>query len=1138
MTNLVKHLEEDLENRNRALDIASFIVEAPAGAGKTELLTQRFLKLLDTVDAPEEIIAVTFTNKAASEMKKRIMDSFSLDKANLPAHKLKTWELANAVMNRSKRLDWKLLENPGRLRIYTIDSLSSSLARQMPLMSRFGTQPNVSDYPAIYYEMAAMRTLAALEDKNHASLIEASLSYFDNDHARLIKLLSVMLEKRDQWLRLQNKLGHPERIGDALENLIRQDMQDLKRIFTHPLQQLLIPVAQYASAYVDKDSAIVNLSDWHEYLSCEPHELPIWRGVAELLLTGSNQLRMRADKNIGLTTEKGSEVHKENWKKVTDTLRQIPFAQETLARIRLWPDPYYEKEAWQIVEVLIQLLHLAVAQLWLVFKEHGEVDFVEIAQNALYALSEDGDTPTDLALKLDYQIKHLLVDEFQDTSPTQISLIEALTQGWQSGDGRTLFLVGDPMQSIYRFRKANVGLFLTAEKSGIGNLSLIPLKLWRNNRSHPKVIHWINEAFEGILPNEDSIARGAIRYRPFVETKEDVPDSGVYVHPLLDANPEELQESEINSKDDVRQLEANKIVEIIQSTRQQNPQAKIAVLVRARGHLRALVTHIRRHHPELDFQAVEIEELANRQVVQDLLSLTKALHHLADRIHWLAILRAPWCGLTLDDLHRLAGTNPYKTIHELMQDEAVLANLSTDGQNRLAHIKAVINEAIEQQGRQTKSRWIYGVWLMLGGHQCLWDAGDVRDVQAFFERIDEMDRAGNFSIEQLEVEVSQLYAAPDANASDKLQFMTIHKSKGLEFDTVILPGLDKRPNRDDAPLVIWEEVSSDTLVIHEPVTELIVAPMAPKWADEQNDASIYDYLMTLEKERASYESARVLYVAATRTEKSLHLLGAAKLDKHGQLYAPAGSFLENLWPALEKHFVYESLLDQMKTYRNSVILSNHDIETFVPKLVRLQNTSIPEVFTRETNKVSWDKTQAIVEETHEAIMETEIGILTHRYLQKMAEEGLDHWDEKRIEMICPAIKLYFERKQFTEKEAVEAQSQVQALLLKTLSTHEGQWILSNHTNAKSEMPIEFVESGEVKKSIIDRTFIEDGVRWIIDYKTTFRVLNHSPSMIQSIANEYADQLGGYERLFMHEGLRIQKAIYFVSIGQLVMLDSF
>ena len=93
------------------------------------------------------------------------------------------------------------------------------------------------------------------------------------------------------------------------------------------------------------------------------------------------------------------------------------------------------------------------------FAARGQVDFTEVAQARAARAGED-DAPTDLALALDYRIRHLLVDEFQDTSISQYELLARLTAGWQPGDGRTLFAVGDPMQSIYRFREAEVGVFL------------------------------------------------------------------------------------------------------------------------------------------------------------------------------------------------------------------------------------------------------------------------------------------------------------------------------------------------------------------------------------------------------------------------------------------------------------------------------------------------------------------------------------------------------------------------------------------------------------------------------------------------------------------------------------------------------
>lgn len=158
----------DARVREEALDPArSFIVQAPAGAGKTGLLIQRFLRLLATVRRPEEILAITFTRKAAGEMKRRVLEALQAAAGEAPAdapeNERRTRELARAALARDAECGWRLLENTARLRIQTIDSFNASLTRQMPVLARLGWQPGlVEDARELFHE-AAVRTLAALE---------------------------------------------------------------------------------------------------------------------------------------------------------------------------------------------------------------------------------------------------------------------------------------------------------------------------------------------------------------------------------------------------------------------------------------------------------------------------------------------------------------------------------------------------------------------------------------------------------------------------------------------------------------------------------------------------------------------------------------------------------------------------------------------------------------------------------------------------------------------------------------------------------------------------------------------------------------------------------------------------------------
>ncbi|MFW5432542.1 MAG: UvrD-helicase domain-containing protein [Methylophilaceae bacterium] len=1146
-------LQEDSLSRERALAPDSFIVEAPAGAGKTELLTQRFLKLLETVDSPEEIIAITFTNKAASEMKSRIMDSLQMaatgkmsELSDLP-HKQTTFKLGLTVLARSETLGWRLLDTPSRLRIYTIDSLSANLARQMPLLSRFGTQPGVRDDPRVHYEEAATRAIELLEHKDYGNAVHDALRYFDNDTYKLTQLLAEMLAKRDQWLSYTQSQNTAEAAEAALATMISADIQTAATALPDRLQQALMPVARFAAGNLDSEAAIALLLDWQTPIKAHPSALQHWRALADLLLTNSGTLRKALNKNIGLPATSDAKQYKESLLAIIATLQQTSGAEEAIARLRMLPKPQQDENTWQIIATLAQLLHIAVGELWLVFQAHGEVDFVEISNRSLLALEDISGNTTDLAMKLDYRIQHLLVDEFQDTSPSQIKLIQALTNGWQTDDGRTLFCVGDPMQSIYRFRKANVGLFLRVVEHGIGNIRLKSLKLWRNNRSTPAVVEWVNEAFAKVFPAQDSMVRGAIQYRPFVATKASETGAGVVVHAMLDnkatANVDDEGEEESLLPSDIRQLEADRIIEIIHETRASNPEAKIAVLVRARNHLKALVTEIRRNHPALSFQAVEIEELANRQIVQDLLSLSYALHQRADRVHWLAILRAPWCGMTLADLHALIANDKTSTLMQLMHDEARLQQLSDDGRTRLHHVREVLSQALQHQGRMSVSRWLHGVWLMLGGADCLWDAGDVRDVQAFFERIQQLEVIGQFSPQHLADEVEKLYAAPDAKADDTLQFMTIHKSKGLEFDTVILPGLDRKTGGNDQPLLLWEEVSSDEmshqtddinltvskLAVSNLITSnLIVAPYIPKELQD-NDVTPYDYLKLLEKERGAYEDARVLYVAATRAERCLHLLGAASIDVKGTTKAPKNTFLDMLWPIVQAQFTEAYAIKPNQLTQTS---ADTALEGFIPQLIRLDKPAIPPVLTTAPKEAvksldSGDKTEDC------NTLDADVGFLTHFYLQLVADSGIKNWSASRVNTLSPAMQRWFKQRSYDTKKSELGAARVNTLLQTTLDSEQGRWVLQDRDSAASELAIEYATQQAVTKRIIDRTFIVDGMRWIIDYKSLALASDTTDAELKTAAGQYKEQLDGYEKLFKDEGLPTQKAIFFVSLGKMV-----
>ncbi len=1112
--NAAEVLELDAQNRLRALDLSSFIVEAPAGAGKTELLTQRYLKLLQTVNAPEEIIAITFTNKAAAEMRLRILDSLlKADSKEMPTqpHKQITYDLSLKALQQSKQKNWQLIENPSRLRIFTIDSLCAHLARQMPLMSRFGAQPQVTTDAGVLYAQAAEQALALVNGTEHGDLVKTALRYVDNDMNQLKNLLIKMLEKRDQWLHHAQHEVDAEQLQQTLRYLVEQELEVAAQAVPFRLQHLLMPTARFAASNLPCDHPLALFVDWETPLAQKQEALPMWCALAELLLTAGGEPRKEGGLNVRLgfpATDEGR-AQKSALMEIIHAVEDV----SALYRVKSLPDLSNENASWQIITTLSKLLTLAVAELWLVFQRAGEVDFVEIAQRATHALSDHFGEPTELALKLDYQIQHLLVDEFQDTSPSQVALIEQLTLGWQYDDGRTLFAVGDPMQSIYRFRKANVGLFIDAAVNGIGNIYLERLQLYRNNRSCPAIIDWINQTFAPIFPQQDEVTQGAIHYRPFIATKQDMPEAGVMMHPLIKQADENYEAA--------AQREAEAVIRVIQQERSNHPGQKIAVLVRSKKHLSHLVSQLRRDHQDIPFQAVEIEALEGRQIVQDLLSLMHALHHRADRVHWLAVLRAPWCGLTLHDLYKLAGREHHRTIWSLMQDGDVVSSLTADGQARLLHIREVLAEAYASQGRMSVSRWIRGVWLMLNGTDCLWDAADVVDVQAFFTCLDGLDRSNQFSPERMESEITKLFAAPDSHG-EHLQMMTIHKSKGLEFDTVILLGLGAPTggNNTDKPLVLWEEVkTSDS-------HELLAAPYIPKGSRDKDKVSPYDYLESREKARDANESARVLYVAATRVERKLHLFGIANQNAKGEISPTKNTYLDLLWASVAPVFESDP---QLATEQQA----QDDIANFTPQLVRLVQTAVPLLL--QAGKATSTYAKPNVKPSYHSSLDADTGTLAHRYMEMIAQQGVSHWATARLATLEPAMQHWLRQRGHAVAAANDAAAAVQRILQQTLNSADGQWVLQARPDAESELGITRSQQDAVKSYVIDRTFVEDGIRWIIDYKSVSLAHDVTDGELSVVAAQYKTQLENYAMLFAHETKPIKKAILFLSIGKLVII---
>ena len=1133
----------------------SYIVQAPAGSGKTELLTQRMLALLARVESPEEVVAITFTRKAAAEMGHRLIDRLQaaarerkglIESEDLKPHEQVSRKLALAVLENDAKQDWNLLEQPSRLRIRTIDSLCSELARQLPVLSGLGGSQQIAVDATALYRKAAARTMAVIEDDNddlQADVIRV-LDRYDNQYDRLVELLTGMLASREQWIGhlLDARSGDGfDRQGmeDALRYLVEIQLEMARQITPHQLLGELPRFYHYAlSNQADNEAALKDLLEVCGGFECafldlptKAAALPHWKTMIGSLLTNAGEIRKAPPNAAGgfpaPSGAKGEEkakraAMKNEFKALLDEQRENEELRDIYNIINTLPSPDYDDEAWESLESLMRILLRAAENWFMVMAETGEVDFGEIASRAIKSLGFEG-APSDLALRLDYRIQHLLVDEFQDTSASQIRLLDQLTAGWSDGDGRTLFLVGDPMQSIYRFRKAEVSLFIKAWQGQLfAHIQLKPLRLTVNFRSTKPIVDWVNRTFPVVMPKANDLVMGAVSYSE-ANTKPDVATAGTVALKIL---PERDDEEE-----------ARRVIELIG---QFDTDATVAILVRVRAHASAILTELDRlkvDHPRYRYQAINFTRLADTSMIQDLVSLTLALIQPADRLAWLATLRAPYIGLNLADLDTLVAGNSGNIILDAIEastDANGQYSLTSDGRQRLLRTGPILLQAVNQRGRQSVRSLIESTWIRLGGPACIENASELDDAATYFDLLDSLE-GENLPIDRdtLNLRLQELYAEPDAGANGKLQVLTIYTAKGLQFDKVILPGLNRAPGGDDSKLLHWFELAGEE--------QIVMSPMRNSAEKEQNKKSgdLIQFISSVEKRRQTLEDGRLLYVASTRAVHSLYLFAAIKPTTRGEIKANSRSLLGVLWPAVEN--------EQVPLISNAA----EDLQPSEDQETETMSLSLPQ--DHRCLGADWQLPEppASVQQTRAEQTEAQnyiefswagedarlTGVLVHRLLQLIGEQGLASWEARGGMSEHGAWCRHQLASKGIQKEKADAIIiLVSRAIANCLASKQGRWILETHEDARCEYALTTVFEAQAKSLVLDRTFIENGTRWIIDYKTSSHSGGDLEGFLENEASRYHHQLQQYRAaLALTETRPIRTALYFPLLDQFLEL---
>ena len=658
----------------------------------------------------------------------------------------------------------------------------------------------------------------------------------------------------------------------------------------------------------------------------------------------------------------------------------------------------------------------------------------------------------------------------------------------------------------------------------------------------------VNDTFSEAFPAVPDISRGAVPYSASEAFKASGADPAVSFQGFCG--------------DDYQQAEAEYIAKTCRELCDNQPGESIAILVRGRGHLKSIVPALR--EAKLKWQAIDITPLASRMPVIDMLSITRALLSPADKIPWLALLRAPFCGLdtadlltisnsTFDSANNSAGTKRGDAILAQLERLSNSENchqaykqLSDHGQSALQRVVPLLLTAWKNRSRNSLRETLEQLWVELGGPATLNGSADLSDVRSYLDLLENWQIAGSLTDwTGFQQAVEKLYAAPSGDSCSEsknenktdnsgqtvIQLMTIHKSKGLEFDHVILPGLARSSGSDSKPLLRWCQHIDE----HNQMTLM----MAPLGAHDEEDDSVYSYLKHEDAFKTRLENTRVLYVAATRAIRKLYLSASLKAAKKQGWQAPGkGTLLAPIWKTVESGIddqTYPVYLGPEEDKSDAVTIKLQHIR-------RLPAQFEPQTASQGSMLTGSEEIAIAAENQVDENLSTRarlLGTVLHRTLKQIANEGVAKWTAQRISQLPTAWAAQLKEQGILASTA-ELDSLSNAIQL-MLEDPKGQWILHRHDQAQCEQALGYYqpEQNRAGTSVIDRTFVDGGLRWIIDYKFSKPAADESQKQfIDRQTNAYQGQLRHYANLY--KGLQdnqVRCALYFPQIPMFIEVDA-
>ena len=1109
----------DGNERTAALDTTrSHHVEAPAGSGKTRLLTLRFLKLLGEVHSPGEIVGLTFTEKAAGEMRSRIIRCLQAARDGKTPRQEADEEMLSlarrALQKQEKHL--RTLTSSSGLNLMTFHGFCYHIAKRAPLEAGIAPDCEIlgeKDLPLLIAETVRRvmeRTLSLPPGAAERRALENRLLARNNSRPSLSVELEEVIANRDRFEDLIREVKKSP--AGARADAVRKRLREIVEPHLDRLGRSLRGTAlgkhwQPLTAYLASKSADVAGRLPREIPPGSWAALPDWQAMAEALLTREGSPR----KSMGPARGFPAGFTRTDWGARVTALDggTCLLLHETRAL------PREDAEIPDLDSLLdfIIVAALCIDEFDRTCARGHVMDFIGLENAALRVLSEDN--PTELHLFLDDRVRHLLVDEFQDTSRNQWVLIQRLCSGWQPGDGRTLFIVGDPKQSIYAFRKAEVRLFMESREGlplpGQGTLPLVPLLLKTNFRSRGSLIGWCNGLFGTTVmtapnPEADEV--------PFSRS-EPAPGAGGEGRVSLFLFT--------GDRGGAAESEARWLAREVKRVAAESGGAKsIAVLLFTRNRLQRYLAAFREERVPLVVKEGLL--LSQRPEILHLLQAARAAARPHDDVAWASLVRSPWNWSDGHTLRRLAEAGGQSWRDKVLTACGAWPEMET--------LRRAVEGMLTRTGRDPLGRVVRDFWEALDGPRktaALFGMAGVANARRFFEILEEIEQGvPQETLLRLEAILDTLYEPADPSASrSPVSMMTVHGAKGLEFDVVFIPFMDWKPLSSGSktpPAYLLERIPG-------PAGDYLVAMGTDRRTGEPS--ATYRLLRKFQRERSLGEAKRLLYVAMTRAREALVLSGVCG-TKDGTLSGAKGSVLdwvmdhENL-QGFTAAAASEGRRQELSLVIDPVLPGKEAEAAPAPHVpaepLPFEPEKIP--YAVESPSASPFEDKAVPDgggrERPEGILHAARGTVTHRLLNTAVSGGP-----------APAASAV-ERALVREGVAPDAAGHLSAEILEEVAATLRDPFIAGLTDNKnpvvrSEWAVEDVAGpGRVRSGVMDLVAFDGGFWWIVDFKTSRPPAGGSNDFPRNQADFYRSQLEAYRSMLANvEGAdpeRIKAGIY-------------